>query len=108
MLEANAGAAEELGRLTEGTARELLDAGVVRAVLPQNLGGYEFSPCQLVETVERISYHDAAAGWTMMALQLMTGTTAAYPDAVAAADLFPDVAGGDYALLAGPVGVAIW
>ncbi|MEE4418296.1 acyl-CoA dehydrogenase [Streptomyces bugieae] len=73
----------------------------MRAALPQSLGGYEFSPCQLIETVERVSYHDSAAGWTMMALQLMTGTTAAYLDAVAMADLFPDVAGGDHALLAG-------
>jgi alkylation response protein AidB-like acyl-CoA dehydrogenase len=100
-LDADADAAEELGRLTEDAARALLDAGVVAAALPQNLGGYEFSPRQLIETVERVSYHDAAAGWTMMALQLMTGTTAAYLDAVAAADLFPDVAGGDHALLAG-------
>jgi alkylation response protein AidB-like acyl-CoA dehydrogenase len=100
-LDANADAAEELGRLPEETARALLDAGVVRALLPQNLGGYEFSPRQLIETVERVSYHDAAAGWTMMALQLVTGTTAAYLNAVAATELFPDVAGGDYALLAG-------
>ncbi|MGA5562865.1 acyl-CoA dehydrogenase [Streptomyces platensis] len=101
VLEADADAAEERGRLTEDVARALLGAGVVRAALPQSLGGYEFSPCQLIETVERVSYHDAAAGWTMMALQLMTGTTAAYLDPVAAADLFPDVAGGDHALLAG-------
>ncbi|WP_030255682.1 acyl-CoA dehydrogenase [Streptomyces violens] len=100
-LDAGADAAEELGRLTEDTARALLDAGVVRAALPRNLGGYEFSPRQLIETVERVSYHDAAAGWTMLALQLVTGTTAAYLDGVAAADLFPDVAGGEYALLAG-------
>ena len=100
-LEVNADAAERLGRLTEDTVRALLDAGVVRAGLPQSLGGYEFSPRQLIETVERVSYHDAAAGWTMMALQLVTGTTAAYLGTVAAADLFPDVAGGDHALLAG-------
>ncbi|MFC6063905.1 acyl-CoA dehydrogenase [Streptomyces ochraceiscleroticus] len=100
-LEANADAAEGLGRLTEGIAQALLDAGIIRAALARNLGGHEFSPRQLIETVERVSYHDAAAGWTMMALQLMTGTTAAYLDAVAAADLFPDVARGDYALLAG-------
>ncbi|MEU5208806.1 hypothetical protein [Streptomyces sp. NPDC020742] len=96
-LEADADAAEELGRLTEDIAQALLGAGVVGAALPQSLGGYEFSPRQLMETVERVSYHDSAAGWTMMALQLMTGTTAAYVDAVAAADLFPDVAGGDHA-----------
>ena len=101
VLEAKADAAEELGRLPEDTARALLDAGVIRAVLPQNLGGHEFSARQVIETVERVSYHDATAGWTVMALQLMTGTTAAYLDAVAAAELFPDVPGGDYALLAG-------
>ncbi|WP_052864173.1 acyl-CoA dehydrogenase family protein [Streptomyces niger] len=101
VIDARADAAEELGRLTEDTARALLDAGVVRAALPLNLGGDEFSPRQVIETVERVSYHDAAAGWTMMALQLMTGTTAAYLGAVAAADLFPDVAGGDHALLSG-------
>ncbi|MFJ6790987.1 acyl-CoA dehydrogenase family protein [Streptomyces angustmyceticus] len=100
-LEENADAAEELGRLTEDIAGALLRAGVVKAALPQSLGGYEFSPRQLIETVERVSYHDASAGWTMMALQLMTGTTAAYLDTVAAADLFPDVAGGDHALLSG-------
>lgn len=101
VLDAEADAAEKLGRLTEDIARALLGAGVVGAALPQSLGGHEFSPRQLIETVERVSYHDSAAGWTMMALQLMTGTTAAYLDAVAAADLFPDVAGGDHALLAG-------
>ncbi|MGW7271738.1 acyl-CoA dehydrogenase [Streptomyces sp. NPDC054864] len=100
-VDADAETAEELGRLTEDTARALLGAGIVRAALPQNLGGYEFSPRQLMQTVERLSRHDASAGWTMMALQLMTGTTAAYVDAVAAADLFPDVAGGGHALLAG-------
>ncbi|MFF8373728.1 hypothetical protein ACF05W_33685 [Streptomyces lydicus] len=81
-LEADADAAEELGRLTEDVARALFGAGVVAAALPQSLGGYEFSPRQLIETVERVSYHDSAAGWTMMALQLMTGTTAAYVDAL--------------------------
>ncbi|GAB3483734.1 acyl-CoA dehydrogenase [Amycolatopsis cihanbeyliensis] len=100
-IEANADAAEELGRLTEDTAQALLASGIVRAGLPENLGGYEFSPRQLIETIERLSYYDAAAGWTMMALQMMTGTTAAYLGAVAAAELFPDVAGGDYALLSG-------
>ncbi|WP_216209671.1 acyl-CoA dehydrogenase family protein [Amycolatopsis aidingensis] len=100
-IEADADTAEKLCRLTESTAQALLAAGVVRAGLPENLGGYEFSPRQLIQTIERLSYHDAAAGWTMMALQMMTGTTAAYLGATAAAELFPDVAGGDHALLSG-------
>ncbi|QFU89923.1 acyl-CoA dehydrogenase [Amycolatopsis sp. YIM 10] len=101
LVESNANAAEELGRLTDDTARALLDAGIVRAGLPESLGGHEFSPRQLIETHERLSYHDASAGWTMMALQMITSTTAAYLGAVAAAELFPDVAGGKHALLAG-------
>lgn len=100
-LESNADEAEDLGRLTDDAAQELLTAGVIRAGLPKNLGGHEFSPRQLIELVERMSYHDASAGWTMMALQMITGTTAAYLGDVAAQDLFSDVAGGDHALLAG-------
>ncbi|MEU5951725.1 acyl-CoA dehydrogenase family protein [Streptomyces sp. NPDC047525] len=101
MLDEQAHTAEELGRLPEDTARALLDAGIVRAELPLSLGGYEFAPRQLIETVERASYHDASAGWTMFALQLMTGTTAAYLAGEAAAELFPDVPNGKYALLSG-------
>ncbi|WP_199856751.1 acyl-CoA dehydrogenase family protein [Nocardia suismassiliense] len=100
-IEADAAAADELGRLTADVAKSLLGTGIIRAGLPENLGGYEFSPRQLIRTIERLSYHDAAAGWTMMALQMMTGTTAAYLGAVAAADLFPDIAGGEHALLSG-------
>ncbi|GGV68916.1 acyl-CoA dehydrogenase [Streptomyces longisporoflavus] len=101
MLDERAEAAEELGRLPQETAGALLAAGIVRAELPLSLGGYEFAPRQLIETVERVSYHDAAAGWTMFALQLMTGTTAAYLAGEAAAELFPDVPNGKYALLSG-------
>ncbi|MFF3229080.1 acyl-CoA dehydrogenase [Nocardia suismassiliense] len=100
-IEANAEAADTLGRLTADTAKALLGTGIIRAGLPENLGGYEFSPRQLIHTIERLSYHDASAGWTMMALQMMTGTTAAYLGAVAAADLFPDIASGAHALLSG-------
>ncbi|MDI3389104.1 acyl-CoA dehydrogenase family protein [Streptomyces sp. B-S-A8] len=100
-LDAEAGPAEERGRHTEDTVRALLDAGIVRAELPKSLGGYEFSPRQLIEMVEQVSHHDAAAGWTMQALQVMTATTAAYLGPVAAAELFPDVATGKHALLAG-------
>ncbi|MDI3403598.1 acyl-CoA dehydrogenase family protein [Streptomyces cavernicola] len=100
-LDADAAPAEELGRHTDDTARAVLDAGVVRAGLPRSLGGHEFSPRQLIEMVERISYHDAAAGWTMQALQVMTATTAAYLGPTAAAELFPDVPSGKHALLAG-------
>lgn len=101
MLRTSADAAERRGSLGEDVAHGLLAAGAVRASLPASLGGHEFAPRQLIEMIERISHHDAAAGWTMMALQHITGTTAAYLDTAAASALFPDVAGGDHALLAG-------
>ncbi|WP_020498748.1 acyl-CoA dehydrogenase [Sciscionella marina] len=100
-IDAAADRAEELGRPAGEITEALLAAGVIRAGLPHNLGGDEFSPRQLMRTIEQISYHDAAIGWTMLALQMMTGTTAAYLGAVAAADLFPDVAAGEHALLSG-------
>ncbi|WP_433654736.1 acyl-CoA dehydrogenase [Nocardia sp. CA-128927] len=100
-VEANAAAADKLGRLTDDTAQSLLATGIVRAGLPENLGGDEFSPRQLIQTIERLSYYDAAAGWTMMVLQMVTGSTAAYLGAEAAADLFPDVPAGAHALLSG-------
>lgn len=101
VLASGADAAERRGSLDEDVAQGLLEAGAVRASLPASLGGHEFAPRQLIEMIERISYHDAAAGWTMMALQHITGTTAAYLDSAAAEILFPDVEGGDHALLAG-------
>ncbi|MGX2994936.1 acyl-CoA dehydrogenase family protein [Streptomyces sp. JNUCC 64] len=100
-LDERADAAEESGRLPEETARALLDTGIVRAELPRSLGGYEFAPRQLIEAVERLSYHDASAAWTMSALQMMTGTTAAYLGGDAVAELFPDVPNGKHALLSG-------
>ncbi|MEB3365798.1 acyl-CoA dehydrogenase family protein [Saccharopolyspora mangrovi] len=101
VLDSSADAAERRGNLSEDAAQGLLAAGAVRASLPASLGGHEFAPRQLIEMIEMISYHDAAAGWTMMALQHITGTTAAYLDSAAAEALFPDVERGDHALLAG-------
>ncbi|TDD91157.1 acyl-CoA dehydrogenase [Saccharopolyspora karakumensis] len=100
-LRTSADAADRRGSLGEDVADGLLAAGAVRASLPASLGGHEFAPHQLIEVIERISHHDAAAGWTMMALQHITGTTAAYLDSAAAGALFPAVAAGDHALLAG-------
>ncbi|MGW2229492.1 acyl-CoA dehydrogenase family protein [Streptomyces formicae] len=101
LIDERADAADELGRLPDDSARALLDTGIVRAGIPLALGGYECAPRQLIETAMRLSYHDAAAGWTMFALQMVTGTTAAYLAGDAAAALFPDVSKGEYALLAG-------
>lgn len=100
-LQDNAEKSEDLGRLTDESADALVGTGAFRVGIPRELGGYEFSPRQVIDTIARISYADASAGWTFMAVQMITGTTAAYLGEAAARDLFPDVANGQHALIAG-------
>ncbi|WP_236788222.1 acyl-CoA dehydrogenase [Amycolatopsis sp. GM8] len=92
---------EELGRLTDPVADALRDSGAFKIGIPRELGGYEFSPRQVIDTITKLSYADASAGWALMAVQMITGTTAAYIGPEAAAELFPDVEGDRYALIAG-------
>jgi alkylation response protein AidB-like acyl-CoA dehydrogenase len=98
LLKANADANEAGGRLTPEVEAALLNSGAYRVGIPQNLGGYEFSPRQVIETIEKISYADASTGWVFMALQMITGTTAAWLGEEATAELF---AGDNHALIAG-------
>jgi indole-3-acetate monooxygenase len=101
VIASNAEKGEELGRLTDEVAQALHDTGAFKIGIPHDLGGYEFSPRQVIETIAKVSYADASAGWSFMALQMVTGTTGAYLGADGARDLFPDVDGGRYALIAG-------
>ncbi|WP_431926949.1 acyl-CoA dehydrogenase [Amycolatopsis tucumanensis] len=101
VLAANAEKGEALGRLTDEVAQVLHETGALKIGIPRDLGGYEFSPRQVIETIAKIAYSDASAGWSFMALQMVTGTTAAYLGDEAAAELFPDVPGNRYALMAG-------
>ncbi|MGP4015860.1 acyl-CoA dehydrogenase [Saccharopolyspora sp. 5N708] len=101
VLRESAEEGEELGRLTDDAAKALLTSGAFRIGLPHSLGGYEFSPSQVIDTIAEISYADASAGWAFMALQMATGTTAAYLGPEAARELFPDVHNGHHALIAG-------
>lgn len=99
LLKANAEANEAGGRLTPEVEAALKESGVYKVGIPRNLGGYEFSPRQVIQSIEKISYADASAGWVFMALQMITGTTAAWLGEEATQDLFPG--GDDYALIAG-------
>ena len=101
VLRANAERGEQLGRVTDEAATALRESGAFKAGIPRELGGYEFSPRQVIDAIARIAYADASAGWAFMAVQMETGTTAAYLGDEAAQDLFPDVAGGRSALIAG-------
>ncbi|MEU0795022.1 acyl-CoA dehydrogenase family protein [Amycolatopsis sp. NPDC005961] len=101
LIEKTAEEGEAAGRVPDGTAEALRESGAFKVGIPRELGGYEFSPRQVIDTIARLSYADASVGWAFMAVQMVTGTTAAYlgPDAVA--DLYPDVGTGGHALIAG-------
>ncbi|WP_284746179.1 acyl-CoA dehydrogenase family protein [Amycolatopsis sp. RTGN1] len=101
LLEETAEEGETLGRVPDNAAKALHETGVFKVGIPGELGGYEFSPRQVIDTIAKLSYADASVGWAFMAVQMVTGTTAAYlgPDAVA--QLYPDVGNGGHALIAG-------
>jgi indole-3-acetate monooxygenase len=101
VLIGNAEHGEEIGRLDDESAKALLDTGAMRIGIPRELGGYEFSPRQAIDTIAEISYADASAGWSFMAVQLATGTTPAYLGWDCAHELYPSVAKGKHATIAG-------
>src|SRR5437763_15657887 len=94
LLREDAEKGEELGRLTDEVGKALHETGAFRIGIPAELGGYEFSPRQVIDVIAKISYADASAGWSFMALQMVTGTTGAYLGDEAAAELYPDVPAG--------------
>lgn len=99
LLQDSAEANEAAGRLVPEVERALRDSGVYKIGIPTDLGGYEFSPRQLLETIAKVSYADASTGWAVMAIQMETGTLAGWIDADAAREYFPE--NGDIALFAG-------
>ncbi|MFI5586471.1 acyl-CoA dehydrogenase family protein [Amycolatopsis sp. NPDC051758] len=101
VLQESAEEGEVLGRVPDEAAKALHGTGVFKVGIPRELGGYEFSPRQVLDTIAKLSYVDASVGWAFMAVQMVTGTTAAYLGPEAVADLYPDVGNGEYALIAG-------
>ncbi|MGX1163425.1 alkylation response protein AidB-like acyl-CoA dehydrogenase [Arthrobacter sp. SLBN-100] len=89
---------EERGTLTDEVVAALHASGVFRLGIPHELDGYEASPRQIIEVIEKLSYADASTGWAVMAVQMVTGTTAAYQGKAATDELFGD---GRYELMAG-------
>lgn len=101
ILRGEAEKSEERRAPTADLVRALEETGVLKIGIPAMFGGYEFSPLQVMRTIERLSYHDASTGWSVMALQMVTGSTAAYLGDEAVADLYPDVPAGRHAIIAG-------
>lgn len=99
VLRAEAEASEAGRRLTPRVEKALHDSGVYAMSMPRELGGYEFTPRQVIEVIEALSRADASTGWVAMTLQMAIGTTAAYLGREPFAEIVAE--GGGHALAAG-------
>lgn len=79
---------DETGELTAEVVQALRDSGVLKVTVPEVFGGYEFSPRQIIQTVERLARAEASTAWVVMALGMETGTTAAYLGEETARELY--------------------
>ncbi|QGK71408.1 acyl-CoA dehydrogenase [Allosaccharopolyspora coralli] len=91
---------EQRGDLAPRVVEALWSSGLFGVGVPRELGGLELCPRQVLEVVARLSYSDASTGWTFAALQMITGTTAAYLGPEAVRELF-DTDSRRHALIAG-------
>lgn len=54
---------EQAGRLPADVARELKDTGVFRLWMPSELGGFEASPSDVLQTLQILAEADGSTGW---------------------------------------------
>lgn len=83
---------EKLGRPTDAVQQALRDSGVFKLCAPAVLGGFEASPLQVIEVIEKIAYADASTAWATMAVMIETGSALAYLGDQAAEELTANAA----------------
>jgi alkylation response protein AidB-like acyl-CoA dehydrogenase len=62
-LAAEADRAEQIGQLTDETARLLREIGVIRLLQPRAFGGYECQPNEFFTAVMQVCVQSGSAGW---------------------------------------------
>jgi alkylation response protein AidB-like acyl-CoA dehydrogenase len=78
LLRAEAEGSEASGRLSPRVEEALHEVGVWDIGMPRELGGGEFTPRQQIAAVETLARADASTAWVVMAVEMITGATAAY------------------------------
>ncbi len=76
-------------RLAGPVLTELVDAGLMRMLVPADLGGLEVDVATMVECIEAVASGDAAAGWCLM-IAATTGVTAAQLPVEGAREIYAD------------------
>jgi len=70
LIVGEAAEAERIGRLTDRTARALLDSGLFAQLLPVSAGGLGAGRAEFFETVEEVARADGSAGWCLSACSM--------------------------------------
>jgi alkylation response protein AidB-like acyl-CoA dehydrogenase len=97
LLATNARASEKLGKLTPESFDAMEEEGIFRLWVPTEFGGIESGIVESIRIIERLSYHDGAAGWVAMATRASTALSASLlPD-----DGASDVFGAESSIVAG-------
>jgi alkylation response protein AidB-like acyl-CoA dehydrogenase len=91
LVDEQAGASEDLGKLTDDIDDALHEQGLYGMWVPKSLGGLELDPISSLEVLEAVSYGQPSAGWVLMAAALSVGTGAAYLGDQAIEEMFTDV-----------------
>jgi alkylation response protein AidB-like acyl-CoA dehydrogenase len=91
LVDSQAAASEELGKLTDDIDDALHETGLYGMWVPKSLGGLELDPISSLEVIEAVSYGQSSAGWVLMAAALSVGTGAAYLGDEAIEEIFTDV-----------------
>lgn len=90
LLDAEAGASDELGHMTPTVVDALFDRGLMTLALPAACGGAEADLVTQVEVYEELSSAEPSAGWSHMACATSTAFAAAFLGDDAVVEMFSD------------------
>ncbi|MGW4340586.1 hypothetical protein ACWEK5_48680 [Rhodococcus koreensis] len=88
VLQAEAEESERIRRPTPAAQAALRKSGVLKLLMPNEFRGFEATPTQMIDIIERITYADSATGWLIRGLITETAAAACQLPAESAAELF--------------------
>lgn len=90
LLQENAEADDAASELTDETFEALRPLRMSHVLAPEELGGAQLPPRQVLELIEAITWHSGSAGWVSMVHACIGGMSAAFLPDTAVARLFAD------------------
>lgn len=88
VLRAGADASEDRRSLVPASLHALRSSGLLAALAPEEVGGYQVDPITELELIEAVSAIDGSAGWLYWALAGSTARAASMLPQLAAAEIF--------------------